>query len=514
MPTYKQLNQRHPSFDELDDKTLFALYEGGKRLEGCIGELLPQRQAEHAERYRLRKKEAGYRNYVGPVVDFFTSMLFATQPSLAAKDSKGELVLETDDFYGRFQDDCDRNGSDFDDVLKDGLTHALVGGRSWFWVRQPSKDHTADSMQSFREQKLGECWIESIANCDVLDWDTDETGALTIAILRRVESKRESIGSSRDEVVETWFALFPDRVETYAVRYERGGRPDADKEVPLISTEPHGFGKVPLVCLGLHPGLHVVGRLKSAQIAHFRKNNALAWSLSATCYAQPVFKLKDQDSPPIMGAGYGIIIGAEESVEWASPPTDHFTALAAEVKTEKDEIFRVAQQMALGVENNAAAIGRSGDSKAQDAQNTRVVLLAFSRVVKEAAKKILDMIAVQRGEDIAWTVGGLDDFASADLSGLLSVLESVDKIGGVPSHTFNVEMKKRLAETLIPDLDQAMKVKIGQEIESGITEAEAQKKEMFDAAKKGAENPEPNGSIGKFNNRSSSKPDDQSRPAA
>jgi hypothetical protein len=186
---------------------------------------------------------------------------------------------------------------------------------------------------------------------------------------------------------------------------------------------------------------------------------------------------------PTMGAGYGIIIGADEEVDYISPPSDHFTALQEEVKAEKDEIFRVAHQMALGVENNSAAVGRSGESKQQDADNTRVVLLAFSRVVKEAIEKCFDLISEFRNDELKWSIGGLDDFAAVDVEGLLEALKRVDGIGGIPSELFMAEMLKRLSDALLTDTDQETRKQIHDQIVDGVKKTLEQEEELNEIAR-------------------------------
>jgi hypothetical protein len=223
--------------------------------------------------------------------------------------------------------------------------------------------------------------------------------------------------------------------------------------------------------LELPISLWVANRLKSPQLAHFRVSNAQTWGMSQTCYAMPVFKLKDMKHEPAMGAGYGLKIHVDESIEWSAPTSTPFEALSAEVKSQKDEIFRLAHQMALGVENNAAAVGRSAESKTQDAQSTRVIMLAFARRVKEAIEGTYDLIERARQDDLKWSVDGLDEFSAADLIGLVESLGNIKKnIGPIPSRTFNVESLQRLADATFPDIDEATKAKIREEIEAGATD--------------------------------------------
>jgi hypothetical protein len=112
MPTRKQLNQRHPSCDPDKAERLRALYEGGERFKRRLAEFLPQQPSEPAAQYELRKKIYRYRNYIGPIVDYFTALLFASPPVIATDDDPTELP----DYYSAFRKDADRAGTDLYDM--------------------------------------------------------------------------------------------------------------------------------------------------------------------------------------------------------------------------------------------------------------------------------------------------------------------------------------------------------------------------------------------------------------
>jgi len=108
VPTIEELNQRHPSCDRELTEDLDALYTGDKKLEERLNRFLPQREREKPERYVLRKKEAQYRNYLGPIIDYFTSMLFVSRPVLRAKaDGAKEASADPGEYWSKFRDDCD-----------------------------------------------------------------------------------------------------------------------------------------------------------------------------------------------------------------------------------------------------------------------------------------------------------------------------------------------------------------------------------------------------------------------
>ena len=469
MPTVAQLSQRHPSCDSAYVADLDALYSGGKKFKSRISRFLAKRPRERPDRYNLRISEAHYRNYLGPVIDYFAAMLFAARPRVVAKDKGGEINPDPGEFYSAFNGDCDKNGGDLEAVFKGRLTRALIDGCSWLRVHQPSDDGVEPAtLLEFTDRALGDCWLETLSYDNVLDWETDDAGRLEWAILHKQTAKRGGLTGDRGLITDTWDYLTPTDVSTYAITYEKDKAPTPETDVPLVGSVKHRFGRVPLVVLEPPEGLWVANRLESPQLAHFRSANAQTWSMTTTCYAMAVAKVKDPEAFATMhaaGAGYEIVIGHEEFWEWEAPPSDHFAALDTEIKAHKDEIFRIAHQMALGVENNAAAVGRSADSKKADAEATRVVLLAYSRMVKEAIEYTYDLISAQRGDEFEWSIEGLDDFAAVDVMGLAETLKLVKDIGGIPSKTWNAAASSRLAEAILPDMDQAQKQKVQQEIE-------------------------------------------------
>lgn len=472
MPTISQLNQRHPDCDSEVVGDCRALYEGGECFNKRIRRFLPQRSAEPGAQYEVRKAESHYQNYLGPIIDYFASMLFTSRAQPVAKrPNDNDPVTDPGDYYNEFRDDCDRTGTDIDSFFKDRFTRAMVDGTSWIRLHEPTTDNAPSDRAEFDKQKLGEIWVEAVCWDDVLDWEIDDNGNLIWAITHKKVTRREGPGAKRDQVTETWDYITLEDVETFEIRYHKDRPPGPETIVSTIGPPvPHRFERVPLFRISLPPGLWVSQRIASPQLAHFRLSNAQTWSLSRTCYAMPVFKVTEPDTfIQRMGAGIGITILPDEDVDWIAPPGEHFQALREEIKTHKDEIFRIAHQMAIGVDNNSQTIGRTAESKIADAQATRVMLIAFAKEVKEEMARIYDTISVSRGEEFTWTVGGLDEFITADLLGFLTALQLVnDKIGGIPSNTANIQIKTKLVEGLLPEIDQETRAKIRTEIEDGV----------------------------------------------
>lgn len=506
MPTIKQLNQRNESFDLHEWHRLKALYEGGKAFREHLHDFLPRRPAEPQERWMLRRKEANYRNYLGPIIDFFTALLFTSKPIATAKSrANQEEAAELPEYYGKFREDADRAGCDIDAIFKDLLTDAMVHRCSWLRLRHPKGTSDGLTRQEFDKLGAGDSWVQKIEGNNVLDWATDENGILDWALTYSVERRRQSLDSAEPLVIETWEHLTRDSVDVYRIEYVPSKKPPDSTLVPLVESYPHRYAAVPLVLMELPIGIWVANRLETPQIGHFRLTNAQTWGLAQACYAMPVFKVKDvaKFKANQVGAGYGFVIGPEESIEFAAPSAAPFDALRDEIKAHKDEIYRVAEALALGVENNAAAVGRSAESKQSDAEATRVVLLAFARHTKETIERVYDLISAAKGDDYEWSIAGLDDFASKDLGGLTEVLERVDRVGGIASRTFNVKIQQRLAESILPDLDEETRQQIKQEIEANTPEpgdeleAEVERLHALASGLNGDENPRGNRARGR-----------------
>jgi hypothetical protein len=226
---------------------------------------------------------------------------------------------------------------------------------------------------------------------------------------------------------------------------------------------------VPLVNIDVGDALWLLNRVASPQTEHFRLSCAQGWGIRRTCYAMPVFNVEDSRKPPTMGAGYYVMIGLKETMAWSAPPATPFEAIREEVKAQKDEIYRVVHQMAMGVDNNAAAVGRSAESKEIDSAAVRVVLDALGKIVREAVERTYALLSDAREEDYEWSIDGLDDFSDANFAELIAAALGFSTLA-IKSPTLQREWQKRLADAAVPDADQSLKDKIAKEIEANVTD--------------------------------------------
>ncbi len=461
----KQLNATNPERKADLWEDYCALYEGGHEFRERINRFLPKRAMEPWDVYRDRCKDAVYRSYIGAVIDFFAAQLFAV-PILYKPDS-GSMP----DWFTDFENDCDGRGTDIIELLRVTFIDALIAKTATIYLDFPDNYGKGSSRSEADAIGATDVKLRRIERAHILDWERDRRGKLQWWIAYDCSAPRETPSETRGTKRHEWIVADREQVAIYRVDVPEGKVLDEKSNVSPAVELRHALTEVPVLELTVDDGLWVANRLESAQLEHFRLSSGLSWSIKNTCYAMPVFKVADpQDfKPGVMGSGYFIAIGNHDDALFLAPPVSHLSVTAEQIKDQKDEIFRLVSQLALGVDNNAAAVGRSGESKIADAEAIRVVLRAYAALVRDFLKSILNALSKARGEDLTWTVEGLDKFETIGPETLVGLLkESLDL--GIPSRTFRIEAKYRAAVGVLPGTDEEQRKTIKDEIEAGLDE--------------------------------------------
>jgi hypothetical protein len=469
MPTKEDLLATHASYDRELWADYEALYKGGRALRARMHRFLPQNPQEPEAVYAARLRAAHYRCYLGSIVDYFAAYLVTAPMVVRAKDEDG-AVVDPDKFYARFKEDCDARDNDVMLFMRRRVTEALQKKRSWWLVELPATER-AEGEQPPRDRAewealgLGEAHLCALDAEQVLDWDADDHGALNWARIYSRSERRLSPISKTVTVTERWEVFDRANVTIYQRSYPKDAPPADTEEVPRVGApRPHGFARVPLLCIDLDDGLWLANRLESPQTENLQLTSALTWAIRRTCYAMPVLNLEDGAKDPVMGAGYFLKLGLQEKFGWSAPPATPFSEIRDTVKDAKDEIYRIIHAMALGVNNNAAAVGRSAESKVADSEVVRVILTALGGVVREALERTYALLSEGRDEAYEWAIEGLDQFDEIDAAPLIDAIASALLLD-IPSRTFHVEAKTRAAMACLPSSSQDVKDRIKEEIE-------------------------------------------------
>lgn len=465
------LDQKHPCYDLERWREYSALYHGGAefREPKLLKRFLPQNTHETAEIYLQRKELSFYRSYINPITNQFSAQLFGSPFAVRARSKLDRAPMDTPSFYHGFKENCDGAGTDLADFARARLTEALIKRIAWARVDLPEGQESRQDLSEadYQSTNLGDAKLSWIAPEDVFDWEIDDNGRLLWVLIHSCSSKRSSFGEIRGEwITETWTLYDQAEISVFEKRYQKGKEPTEKDEIPLVAQRSHGFREVPFRCLEIPEGFWIANKLAEAQIEHFRTSNRLSWSLHRSAYAMPIWKAEDRENPPITGAGYAIVIGKEESFDWASPPTDSFLILAKEIESQRQEIYRLAQQMALAVEANASSIGRSADSKLADQSATEIILQTYASIVKEFLQSLFDLVSAGRGEEIEWSIEGMDSYRITSTADTVEIASNALALG-IPSKTWKREQYKYVASVSLPEaLSQDVKDTIAQEIDT------------------------------------------------
>ena len=227
--------------------------------------------------------------------------------------------------------------------------------------------------------------------------------------------------------------------------------PAADAEVPEVPIDdlPRTPG-VPHVLLNLPPELWVVNLVADAQLELLRKRCALSWAIDRVCFAMLVLYTAAKKPVGAMGAGYFMQLTREDRLEYPAPPSTPFDVIGVYIASLKDEMYRVVTQMAAGVDNNAAAIGRSGESKLADGASTEIVLRALGLIVRDALERSFELGAQLLGTPADFRLGGLDTFQVTSARELFELASGIETLGS-RSPTLERELQLRLARRALPD---------------------------------------------------------------
>lgn len=464
----RSLQTRHPLCDVETFRRYDALYRGGSAFRNMLPEFLPRQPQDTDAIYQLRVSEASYRSYVGQIVRAYAGTLFASHCAIRSK-MNGETV-DLDPFYSTLKEDCDGQGTDLTSFFKNRFRNALVMRSSFWLVEMPRKsaEELGMSEDEWKAQGHDRARLRALDTASVLDWEADEDGCFAWVKVHERALRRTSPDAPA-VVVDTWRIYYPERCDVYRIEYLPKKPPKPTATVPLVESYDHGCSRVPVLSMRLDDGLWLLDVAADAQTEHFRLSAALGWILRRGAYPLGVFKLDpaSKDDPPKKIPGLGVVIGTEESFAWAEPSGTTIAQLREEIKSQKDEIYRVSQQMAMSADSSAGSMGRSGLSKMADAEATNACLRDYASFAREAIEATFELVSNARGDfDLTFSVEGLSTFSTQDIETIVDAAKAAKEFGiEDESETFRIESHCRIADLVLPsDASQNTKDAIREDI--------------------------------------------------
>ncbi len=351
-------------------------------------------------------------------------------------------------------------------AMQAALERALLHGEAQVHVAFPRKPAGArvESLADADALGLRDPTVLVLEPGELRDFDADANGALRWATIGQRLTRRSSPLSAATSSERSWTVLTPNAWAVYVHREDERATASSDKaNATLEANGAHAFGRVPLARLSLPARLALGVQLLPLEKQLIELDNALSWQGFMSLYAMPVVKTS-KGFGQVMGEGYAIVLEPGDSFDWAEPKGTAIELFARHRDALREELYRVAHVLALGIGADASTAGRSGESKRQDWRATEHTLAHLGALVRDLAVDLVALVAAGRGEKVRATVSGLDSF---DLEGVAKRLEEhllADSL--IRSPQWRVERGRSLARRVMPELSEESLATIDAELEA------------------------------------------------
>jgi len=471
--TFAKLQAKHPDYAAEFWSSARALYAGGRKLFGdakTFESLFPRHLGETDQVYRERKSRAFYINYPGSIIDHLVAGLMTCPVEVGIDADADEDDPPLPPFYVDFIDDVTPVGGrrcSLQQLVRDRVREALIVGCAWTQVDFPAGAAPDDELSAAAQEQAG--LIDAYAiplpvEC-VYDYEESADGALEWVNVAVDSCRRGSIRERRNLITRTWTLYTPTSWERYELTFDPRKPPKPATVVPLVAAGAHSFGAPPFARVILPDGLHAMGKMLELAREHFNKRCAL----STAEYKSLFPELYEFEAPPdpmmigpaiaedegralkqVHGQGYVQLRYAHDRAEYVGPDSTPFGVALQSLKDLRDEMHRITHQMALTFDNSPSALGRSGDSKAQDRAAHAVVLVGLGELLRDFVRELMDMVAIGRGDEPRWAISGLDRFDVAEVADVVEQAERLEVIP-IPSPTYQLRHRYHLAKTVLGD---------------------------------------------------------------
>lgn len=484
------LRQTNPDYDAAYWKRLRAFYKGGKYLlrdADLMKEVFPAHREELPEVYKERASRAFYVPYAGEIVDHIIASLTSEPLVVSLDDDKAkpkkpgaQTAEPLPDFYDAFTKDCSPAGGEemnINQLVRAAMLEALQVRCAWvqYDAARAIDDEGRPKVYASKADQEKDASLDVYSFVvpaeSVIDWqDAATSGELEFVMTHFSESKRAGILGSRNMVTERWRFWTEDSWDEYAITYDRKKPPTPETMVPWIDGGMHTHGKVPFRRLEVPDGLWVMEKLEGLAREHFNKRSGLSWAEFQSLFSELYEFLGPESATPgamvgenqedvdrgvnqKRGQGFVQTRGADDKAAFVGPDSAPFDHALTSCRDVRDEMHRVTHQMKLAVDNTAAALTRSGESKAQDKASEQVVLTYLGLLCREFLKGLMQDVARARREMPLvdrWKVKGMEKFdevATGDTIDNAVALEGVE----IPSPTFKRLHAMQVARVVLAD---------------------------------------------------------------
>ncbi len=436
------------------------LYTGGAQLKSKASRYLYRRHRESMDVYQERVSRAYYENYVGSIIDWFASTLFRREPVVTVEGAAAQNAA----YYADFFQNCDRTRTSITDFLRQRFIESLIYGKSYCALEFPKAAQKFRSRLEEQQAGADRAYLSAIHPTDVINWGRSETGALSFLTIQLEAGRVDA--AAPEEAPAPRFLVYSES-EYFIVERDKEGN------VIVLESGPHATSKakqVPVFQLSTTDGLWLMNKAAHLQVEHFNKSNGLAWSLGTSLFATPVIYSR-REFNQVIGESYYIHLDPEDKFGFTEPEGTVYKIALENLARLQEEIYRTCYLLGQSRSWLSGSVQTSGHSKKQDYQVTQEVLRAYGDGVKDFLKRILETLAIVRGDQVRVTVSGLDEFEVGEFQQELAEAESLLSLG-MESKTFRKQVFKKLALKFLADVNETTKERIAREIEESVDKVE------------------------------------------
>lgn len=378
---------------------LLESYVGGEAYRD--GGHLQRYQLESPSEYQSRLNNAHLDNHCASVVSVYNSFLFRVSP-------ERELgSLDNQPYTESFLRDADRDGTSFNNFMKDVATFSSVFGHAWVIVSKPDVGALTMADEIAADARP---YVNLLTPLNVLDWSyqRNSVGAYTLNYFKYVE---EYTGSTR--VIKEWTT---EEIITSVVE-------DGVDESTLLdmSVEPNGLGYIPcVIAYNKKTSVRGIGASDIADIADVQKfiynmQNELEQTIRLGSHPSLVV------TPEVVaGNGAGSLIQIPESMDPALKPylLEYSGASASSILDAISGAVHSIDKMAnIGSIRSTEASRMSGVAQQQEFELLNARLSEKADNLELAEEQIWKIFADYQGQTYAGTVVYPDSFNIRDIDG-------------------------------------------------------------------------------------------------
>lgn len=358
-----------------------ACLEGLDYLKANSARYLPKEPREQDEAYKGRVARSVFSPYLSRVIRTATGLIL-----------RKSIILEGGDeaYWEEFRGNCDRQGTDLDEFVRNQLFASIAWGHSSWLVDFPD----GNNIRTLKDQYEAELkpYFVNLDPTAIIGWRQDarrNAGKLEQVRIREMHS--QSKGRFGSEYQLRIRVLEPGRWEVYEqtdankwIKVEEGKT--SLKSIPLVTTYSNKLG---VLCS--KPPLAEVAHLN---LAHYARHADLIHALHIA--AQPVLVLKgydDQGSKVGLSVNNAIVLPPEGDAFYVEPASSAFDAQRAELEALAEEI----STLGLAVLTKQKSGVESGLSKSLDRVDSNAMLSVISKDLEQTLQAALDLAGEYAG---------------------------------------------------------------------------------------------------------------------